>query len=283
MSECIHEKYLYNGEIRNSFDFSDDKIYKGLSFYEVIRIMNGKYLFLEDHILRLKTSSQLFKRLYRSDYNLIINYLLKYKLNTRISEGNIKVVINFSNSINETPQIFVYQIQHHYPNSADYDNGIMVSLLYGKRDKPNAKFINQSINKLVNKELCHKSIYETLFVDKKGFLTEGSKSNVFFVKDNRVFTAPDRSVLLGITRKHILKLCRELNIVIRKTMIHIDTIKKYNAAFISGTSVKILPVKQINGSRFDVKNKTMLKLMRCFDIKINNYIEETGENAVGLY
>ena len=84
MSECIHEKYLYNGEIKSSIDFSDGMINKGLSVYEVIRIIQGKYLFLEDHLFRIKASLRLVKRLYIPDIKLIINYLFKYKLITDI-------------------------------------------------------------------------------------------------------------------------------------------------------------------------------------------------------
>lgn len=277
MSECIHEKYLHNGEIKYSIDFSDEMVYRGLSVYEVIRIIQGKYLFLQDHILRLKASLHLLKHIYISEIKIIINYLLKYKLITDIKEGNVKVVINFSNGLNELPQIFVYQIKHNYPNSEFYNNGIMVSLLYGKRNKPNAKFINLKINKLVAKEFHHKDIYETLFIDNKGYVTEGSKSNLFFVKDNSVFTAPDRAVLLGITRKHVIELCRELGVMVKKTNIHVDSIEDYDAAFITGTSVKILPVKQINKCRFDAKNKTMMKLLEMFEIKIRKYLTETDE------
>jgi branched-chain amino acid aminotransferase len=266
MSECIHEKYLHNGEIKYSIDFSDKMVNRGLSVYEVIRIIQSKYLFLQDHILRLKASLHLLKHIYISDIKIITNYLLKYKLITDISNG-----------LNELPQIFVYQIKHNYPNSEYYDKGIMVSLLSGKRNKPNAKFINLQINKLVAEEFYQKSIYETLFIDKKGNITEGSKSNLFFVKDNSVFTAPDKSVLLGITRKHVIELCRELGITVKKTNIHVDSLEDYDAAFITGTSVKILPVKQINKYRFDVKNQTMIRLMEKFEIKITKYLAGTDE------
>jgi branched-chain amino acid aminotransferase len=196
--------------------------------------------------------------------------------------GNIKIVINYNNGLSKVPQVFIYQIKHYYPTSREYDKGINTSLLYGKRNRPNAKFINLKINQLVAEEFEHKNIHETLFVDENGNLTEGSKSNLFFVKDWIVYTPSDKGVLPGITRKHVIELCRELNISLTKTSIHISSIKDYDAAFITGTSVKILPIKHINHIEFNVKNKTMLRLMRCFDIKIDNYLLGTKESCSSI-
>ena len=44
-------------------------------------------------------------------------------------------------------------------------------------------------------------LYEVLLVDRNGRITEGSRSNVFFVKGNKFYTGPSAMVLVGITRK----------------------------------------------------------------------------------
>jgi len=272
MNECVHEKLMLNGEIKNSIDFSEESVHSGLSIYEVLRIIRGKYLFLEDHILRLKSSLDLFNYKYISYIEDIGNNLLKYKLITDLKEGNVKIVLNYSNGVNSIPQIFIYQIKHYYPTSFEYQNGIHASLVYGVRNRPNAKFINLKINQLVAREFGHKNIFETLLVDEGGFVTEGSKSNVFFIKNRIVYTAPDETVLLGITRKHVIELCREMGISIQKTKIHTGYIAGYDAAFLSGTSVKILPIRQIDNYRFNIRENTMLRLMESFDIRIDDYL-----------
>jgi branched-chain amino acid aminotransferase len=282
MSECFHEKYMHNGELKSSKSFSDEWIKKGLSIYEVVRIIHNKCLFLEDHMCRMQSSLDLFGYEYTSLIKEINNFILKYKFKIGLKNGNIKIVINYNNGLSKVPQVFIYQIKHYYPTSREYDKGINTSLLYGKRNRPNAKFINLKINQLVAEEFEHKNIHETLFVDENGNLTEGSKSNLFFVKDGIVYTPSDKGVLPGITRKHVIELCRELNISLTKTSIHISSIKDYDAAFITGTSVKILPIKHINHIEFNVKNKTMLRLMRCFDIKIDNYLLGTKESCSSI-
>ena len=49
---------LHNGHIVTIPDFSEKIFEKGLSLYEVIRIFNGKPIFLKDNLLRLKVISK---------------------------------------------------------------------------------------------------------------------------------------------------------------------------------------------------------------------------------
>lgn len=272
MSECHHDKFLLNGKIVSGVQFDDKLLNSGLSCYEVIRIIQGKFLFIEDHLERLKTSFDLLHILYKPDIKIIIDYLLKYRLIAGITEGNIKVVINCSNNSDNKPQIIVYQIKHYYPSLKEYSNGIITSLIYGERSNPNAKFINLKIKNLVKNKLKGK-IFDTLLVDRDNNITEGSKSNVFFIKGDSVITASDEKVLQGVTRKHIIMICKELNINLIYKTVQVSSLSEYDAAFISGTSVKILPVNKTGRITFNVHNTLMQKLMTALDKKIDSYIE----------
>ena len=92
MSECFNDLFFINGNIQSSVLFDDNFFNEGISFYEVLRIIHGKYLFLEEHLERLKTSIEIYHIKYKPDIEVIIKYLLKYKTNINISEGNIKIV-----------------------------------------------------------------------------------------------------------------------------------------------------------------------------------------------
>lgn len=58
------------------------------------------------------------------------------------------------------------------------------------------------------------SVYEVILVNIKGYITEGSKCNVFFIRGNTLVTAPENQVLAGITWKYILPLARQHHISI---------------------------------------------------------------------
>ena len=83
-------------------------------------------------------------------------------------------------------------------------------LYFGERENPNAKIINLSFREKVNKKIREKNAYEAILVDRKGYITEGSKSNIFMIKDNMLLTSPVKAVLPGVTRGEIIDIAEEV-------------------------------------------------------------------------
>jgi branched-chain amino acid aminotransferase len=278
MNECLLDNFLLNGEIKSREEFKDPFLVKGKSFYEVIRIINGCYVFTEDHIERLRNSLRIFNINYNFENELIIDYLLKYKLKNSINSGNVRLVINFNKSTTREPGILVYSIAHKYPTADNYRSGIDTSIIFIERKMPNAKFVNPTVLAAVNRELSDSSVYETLLTDSEGYITEGSKSNVFFIGDNIIYTPPENKVLPGITRKYILIICKELNYKLIEKNISINSLNEYDTVFISGTSAKILAVKRISDHNYNVNNKMLKSIADSYDGKIGDYILKYKEN-----
>lgn len=272
MNECLHNNFLLDGEIKNREKFNDPFLAKGKSFYEVFRVIGGCYVFTEDHIDRLRNSLRIFNINYSFENKLIIDYLLKYKLKNGINSGNVRLVMNFNISTTCKPEILVYSTAYKYPTADNYRSGIDASILFIERKMPNAKFVNPAVLAAVNRELSGSSIYETLLTDNEGYITEGSKSNVFFIKDNVIFTPPENKVLPGITRKHILIICKELKIKLIEKNISINSLTEYDTVFISGTSAKILPVKRISDKSYNVNSKILTRIADSYENKISDYI-----------
>ncbi|MBN2612085.1 MAG: aminotransferase class IV [Bacteroidales bacterium] len=273
MSECINKLFLLNGNFIESGHFNDNQVNKGISFYEVIRIMQNRYLFFEDHTERLRNSIEIFGIKYKINIEYIKDYLLKYLIKTKLTEGNVKVVLSFSDTSDNNPQVFVYQIKHYYPNVNDYTAGVSLLLANAERVVPNAKTINMSIKKIAADKLNKAKYFETLLVNKKNKITEGSRSNVFFTSADTLFTAPDSEVLCGVTRKHVLELCTEKKIPVNFELVDVDSLPCFDAVFITGTSIKLLPVKEIDNLKYNVQNNFIRKLMHYFDERIQNYIK----------
>jgi len=97
-------------------------------------------------------------------------------------------------------------------------------------------------------------------------------SNVFFIKDSRVYTPPLESVLPGITRKHIISTCKKLGIPILESKISIEDLKGFDSVFLSSTSSNALPVSDIEGISFGTQNTILLSIMNEFNNTIREYI-----------
>ncbi len=80
-----------------------------------------------------------------------------------------------------------------------------------------------------------------------------------------MLTTPNKSILPGITRKYVLEIAAKEGIPVKEKTISIDSLDRIVSVFISGTSPKVLPVKQIDEVCFDVNHPMLRRLMEKFD------------------
>lgn len=81
----------------------------------------------------------------------------------------------------------------------------------------------------------------------EGFITEGTRSNFFIIKDGQLLTSEPRNILRGVTRQQVLALARELGLPCRECNIEPYDVITADEAFYTGTSFSILPATRFNG------------------------------------
>lgn len=257
MSECIHKYFVLNNQVKDCNEFDDNLLRDGKALYEVIRIIEGKPLFLQKHLERLENSAKLVDVELWITKDEITEKIRELIEENNITIGNVKLVFNVDNKI-----FLAYFIKHHYPSEEDYKNGVKTIFYHGERENPNAKIINMNFRELVEKEIKEKKVYEAILVDKNGFITEGSKSNIFMIKGKKVITSPLEAVLPGITRNVIIEVCRKMGLEVLEEKVHYKHVKDLDALFISGTSPEVLPISRVEDLSFNSsRNEVVLKIM----------------------
>ncbi len=212
------------------------------------------------------------------NFNIVVNKseLLKHiKLLVQSNSylnGNVKIVLNSSTKNNKN--LYCYFIKHKYPSEIDYINGVDTTFYYAERINPNAKSVLYNLRELAEKEKIVKNVYEVLLVNKNNLITEGSRSNLFFIHHNIIYTPPLYQVLPGVTRKYVFNICDKNKLKIIETEININSLHKYTSAFLTGTSPKILPIKKIENISYSCNNKLLNLIISEHDFKINKYIDE---------
>lgn len=269
MERCLNKFYIFNGRLEAAEKFQI--LGEGKQIYEVIRIIDSVPLFLEEHMERLINSQKLESLISKYTIQDIKDNLEKLIEANHNIEGNIKIILNFQK---HREDLFIFYIPHSYPKEVMYTEGVSTILYHGERNNPNAKVINSSFREDVNKKIGEVNAYEAILVDKEGRITEGSRSNIFFVKGDKVVTSPVEAVLPGITRQHILALCHKYNIDVVEAYVKEEELQSYDGAFISGTSPKVLPIKQVNSIIFNSSLNIIVKeLMKLYDNSIEDYIK----------
>lgn len=267
--EAILQYYLEDGHLEPISNYTNDTKEKGRIIYEVIRVIDKAPLFYEDHIKRLESSFRLMEKTFSYKYDKIREYLTKLIDANKVVNGNIKLTFDI-----KTDTMKVFSIKHSYPNADLYKTGVKTILYHGERTNPNAKVVDSSFREKVTNEINNAEAFEAILVNNKGYITEGSKSNIFMIKEGTLYTSPLEEVLPGITRGRIIALAKSLGIGFEEKSISYKDINDFDAMFISGTSPKILPIRVVDDINLNVENETMQKLIIEFDKEIKEYIKK---------
>lgn len=272
-AEAVNEFYAVNGEVRY---VKEDDIFSKITkapIYEIIRVVDGVPIFLEDHLERMFRSAKLVNHSICLDEKRVRKSIKDTILHNEISNSNIKLLSGEADGIGDV--FLVYFIETLYPPKAYYENGIKAILYEYERNNPNAKILVTSFKEDVAHKIKESDAFEALIINKKGYIPEGSRSNAYFVKGDKIYTAPPDEVLLGITRKHIFKIANRLNIQIVEETIHKDDLEKLEGAFISGTGLNVLPISKIGNIELpSTGNKLISDLNNGFSDMMRDYVEE---------
>ena len=87
------------------------------------------------------------------------------------------------------------------------------------------------------------------------------RNGLLKVKDNKVVTPPTEQVLPGVTRSKVIDVAGALGLELHQIPVAAESAGDYDAAFISGTSLEVLPVSEIGDLHFDVHNKVLREII----------------------
>jgi len=252
-------KFAFNENILENSFFNTDSVLIAGSIYDVFKVKNRKPVFLNQHIERVKQSYLLkgFSFEYSDDF--IKSQINKVIAENNIQFGNIKMVFHpLANAV------YIYQIEHHYPTTNDYANGVDTITLNIERPTPNIKQINRQLRLKTEALIKENKVYEIILINHQGYVTEGSKSNLFFIFKDRIITPPVDSVLPGITRSIVIDICKKLGFTITEDKVSASDIVHADAVFITGTSPEVLPVKKVNDFEFKTQSLILKWIMMEF-------------------
>ncbi|WP_125152112.1 aminotransferase class IV [Clostridium rectalis] len=267
----VNEFVLLDGELYKSLEY-EDILGKGKALYEVLKVKNSVPLFLERHLERLHNSSKLTGlKIWISD-NYIKESLYKLIKSNNVEEGSLKFVLNFQKN-----KFLVFFEDKSFPTIENYNSGVKVAFYSRERCNPNAKVLNMEFRKDLDKFIKENEIFEGILLDKNNDITEGSKSNVFIIKDNMLYTTPVKEVLPGTTRSIVFDICKELEISIIEKKTNKNEINNIQGMFISSTPFDILPVSQLEGKNlYSSHNQIIQNIMNKYNDKVERYIRENS-------
>lgn len=266
--------FFHNDRILPISRFSENLTEGENIIYEVIRVKKSAPIFLNDHLDRFKYSAQMMG--YDIEYNTVVQGMRELLKANPVEQKNIRLMY-CSNPQSGENTLLIYFIPSRYPTPSEQLNGVNLQTLNAERSNPTVKFENKAVRAIANEILSMHSCYEVLLVDHNGFITEGSRSNVFFTESSHLLTAPNHKVLGGITRQKVIDICNKLNINIEYRCLHIEELNKVTGCFITGTSPGVLPVRQINSYCYRPDLEIVRELSKQYELLVEQCIKNWGD------
>ncbi len=290
------DKDVKNLRIENrGFTFSD-------GLFEVIRIIDGKTLFLHDHFKRMKESAEFFNltlAFSEEDCQNQVNTLIK---ENELYDGEVYIELSrgdddfrehsFRQEHKGTFAVLTLPLRH--INQENWKNGVKLTVYPDLRHKLcEHKTVNLLTNCMAKNFAYSNGAYDSMmfreFDETPGkfkrdefhnekydhcYITEGGSSTYFLVKDGVVSTPEIDNILPGITRKKVIKLCKENDIPIVERKVYLEELKDADEVFLASTVSKVMPVREVRGNRYLIPGKITKLLMEKFDELIQEALSQ---------
>ncbi|MDV4152666.1 aminotransferase class IV [Clostridium sp. AL.422] len=234
----------------------DNGYFFGRGVFETILIKN-KPVFLKEHIERLNKgikALELGEEILIDDILRIIDkYEIKYcVLKIAVSEKNI-----------------VLEIRENKYKAEDYLNGFSLKISKINRNSKSKLTYIKSLNYLENileREEALKNGYdEVLFLNEYGFVAEGSISNIFVVKEDKIFTPNVECGLLpGVVRRFIID---EFQVVEKE--ITLEELYNADEVFITNSLLGIMGISQLEEKIFK-DNRITTRIRDKYEVRIGD-------------
>ena len=254
----VNGKFLSRDDAKVSV-FDHGFLY-GDGIYETMRAYQGKIFFLGKHLARLKHSADaislalplaLDKIGEALNEALTVNKLNEAYIRIQISRGDGDIGLDPALCPAPTMVILTRPFKDYPPEL--YANGVAVAIVQTRRNHPLAldpaikgtNFLNNILAKI---ESLKTGAYEGIMLNWKGYVAEGTISNIFTVKKGVLHTPHlVTGILEGITRDLVLHLARKEKIPTREMLMRPKDLVKADECFITNTTIEVLPVTTVDG------------------------------------
>lgn len=250
---------IYKDPLQAKISVFDRGFLFGDAVYEVTRSY-GRILFqIEAHVERLYQSAeriqmdlgrsprQTIEALYRI-YKMVDQDDKYLRVQVTRGAGPIGMSSDLTDSCN-----WVYYVKDIDKVTADqYKNGVSIVTTQRLRNTkaaldPNIKSGNYLNNVLAFQSAMPTKAFESVMLDSKGYITEGTTSNIWIVKNGLVMTPPKTSdLLVGITRRILFEIGKNKNIELVEAMITPEELKSADEVFLTSSTREVLSVSRVD-------------------------------------
>ena len=240
----------YVDEDKCVLSVKDIIVLRGFGVFDFLITYNKRPFYLKAHVQRLETSAQkIGLKLRHSNEEICAIVEETIRRNTHHDESNIRIVYTGGvSSDGVTPEGNGYLIVMVTPKLQLpdwwYSDGAKLVTAEIERFIPGAKSTNYLTAVWALERAHAMDAIESIYVDRNNRLLEGTTTNFFCFKENKLIT-PKLDILHGITRSVLVDLVKgHFDLDVRE--IQKDELSSMEEVFISASNKEIVPIIQVD-------------------------------------
>jgi branched-chain amino acid aminotransferase len=259
----------------------------GDGVYETLRVYRGRIFLWERHLARLRQSCELIGLDLPIQDDAWMPILGELMVHNRLQNAGLRVTISRGEGevgidprLCTHPTVVVMAKPVVTYTDQQREQGMVLHLSSVRRNSPLAQspqikavsFLNNILAKL---EAVAVEADDALMLNLDGHLAECTTSNIFFVKNQRLYTpALECGILKGITREVVIELANEQGICVQEGRYRMEHILQADECFITNTGFEIMPVSKIGDSQIGLGKRGPLTnmLWEAFNANLERYL-----------
>ncbi len=204
-------------------------------------------------------------------YNSVKDLNIKIDIDKNILKEEVLMHIKYNNIKNKALRVTLFDEGYNIStrdiiyNDKMYNEGVKLTISPIKRGD-SIIYRHKTTNYFENiytKEYATKNGFDdAIFLSIEDKILECSMCNIFFIKDNKIYTPNEElPILNGIMKRRIEDICVELNIEVIKKEIYIDEINDFEFSFITNSLMGAMKVKLIENTEYNNDNILFKKIL----------------------
>lgn len=252
----------------------DSGFLMGDGVWEGIRLIQDKWIFLDEHIDRLFEGARAIDLELGLSAEQITNAILETQHANNMSDQaharvmftrGVKVKPFQQPALSTSGPTFVIIMEHSDPHAKA--QGITMATVPQIRGMPMSQDPKLNSHSKLNCILAciqanKMGADEALMLDPHGFVNTTNSCNFFIVKNGEVWTSTGDYCMNGITRKKIIMLCKDNNIPVFEKNFSLVDVYSADEVFITGTLGSLVPVLELDKRTFDAKNNKLTQTLQ---------------------
>ena len=252
----------------------DSGFLMGDGVWEGIRLIQDKWIFLDEHIDRLFEGARAIDLELGLSAEQITNAILETQHANNMSDQaharvmftrGVKVKPFQQPALSTSGPTFVIIMEHSDPHAKA--QGITMATVPQIRGMPMSQDPKLNSHSKLNCILAciqanKMGADEALMLDPHGFVNTTNSCNFFIVKNGEVWTSTGDYCMNGITRKKIIMLCKDNSIPVFEKNFSLVDVYSADEVFITGTLGSLVPVLELDKRTFDAKNNKLTQTLQ---------------------